>query len=504
MGGTLSRASGEERARLGRQLTGQLRASAFDVSENERDLGILIVSRLIDDVEAVGAPEELRDLWRRQSLDQFLNHPALALPAAKLAFERGDYAAARGFFSAAGSRGRQSERDLVLAAYNLELLGRDARDLDALGEAEALWSELLADHADSELGPELLHGLGHTKIAQAVVAGRPDGDDAEAGERLLRQASDRDASYTSCYTSCFSELGEYFDSIITSLDVLRNFERVFSTLSMAAAETVHLEVLFYLGHALTCVGEYERGLLCFDGFAQRMEEREDVEGRDHARLFRIKTELKRRLISDLNDEVLDAYFRELRRLSFPSRSGQVVADEALRYEQVVQFLIAVSEGRGTWPYAEATSVAQSLLHARPQIASTPCATLVGPTEDWQGLIDAFGPAVAVHDLVPPLHDLAEVDVVASTTRLELAAPGPVGIEIAGERATGWHDQERILAVADAAALRQAVTVGVGMSLTKRFLLDDEYVFAIVPCADSPAMRHQRPDHDWDWLAGGSP
>lgn len=79
---------------------------------------------------------------------------------------------------------------------------------------------------------------------------------------------------------------------------------------------------------------------------------------------------------------------------------------------------------------------------------------------------------------------------------------PAIASVAGERyvvafvvddaATIWWPKIRFHICTDPKAAAQRIVLALAITLLKRFLIQDEYVFALSPCDDSPALRYQRP------------
>lgn len=533
-----------ERLNQARVLLWQLERD-WTLDERGLLLGRLVVSRWLDDASASVADDELVRAWREHALtdDPLLaNANALtvrqALIVANLLFDRGEHPMAVPYYARALSSHSIDAPNALLAAYNYEICARENDDLASV-EAALVILEQPRTAEFSGTGPlavEAQHCRGHLYLHRNRLVGPGNRGFARHGIELLREASELDPSYTSCYTSAFAEDGNYVGTVEASLEALRR--RHFEALPVAAARTVGIEVLFYLGHAYLCLGEYELSRVCFSAFVDEAELLRQPEARDHGRLFKTKLDLKRRMTVEVTADQLGGYLRELRSLSFRSPLSAPVGEEAVRYDKVVEFLralvsarrrplndfgrdsnraalapVVMAEPLGPDFFASARVRADDTLRAlvgrpvsRRELASG--VILLGSemqAATWsliEGRLQEFATQWTVRRVVGAglLAQLAAVvsdaDVVgvagldAESTRLlrELPLAGRCLIVLADEELPGH------LAVPDPAAFSDMLTIGLALVAAKRFLLDDDYVFGIVPCIESPATRYQHPEY----------
>jgi hypothetical protein len=515
--------------------------SDWKFTEDELLLVRMIASRLLDGIEMREiASRDLVAAWKVTPLvpphgpftpDQ--QTPAQALIVAKLLYERGDATDAEPFFSRVLQTSTATARTALLAAYNLERYGRQNRLLPVIGRALEIVRQPDFDSlvGADEAAAEVKHCSGHLNILRAQFANRPASGYAELGSDLLRQAADMDPSYTSCYTSSFAERGDYVGTVEASLESLQR--RQFATLDPRESVLVALEVLFYLAYALSCVGEYERARVCFAAFAERASSMDEYEARDHARLFMVKLDLKKRFSREIMPHELRSYFQELRELSFRSPFSIPVGEETRRYEDVLDFLMAlpsqaanVSNTRDvkfqqeipdnkefdlTEAYQRGRAVLRRLTHERPNLARQPLGLLVAlGTQEGE---------VAAYDCIAEFPMLWAVKIAHTRTELSrivadsseafdvlgIWVQDPAELDSAAEvlewtRRTAptycaQHSTSPHLVMFDSdETFRGVLTVGAALALAKRFLLDDEYIFGLNPCIDSPAVKFQIPKY----------
>ncbi len=517
-------------------------------------LARMILSRWLDGLEVSDpAGHEFVTAWRSHDLvgpyspfrAQGLGDRH-ALILAKLLFDRVENTAAIPFFERALRSAEASARTALLAAYNFERLGRERRDAHAIDQALAILAESRFKplRGSDDAVAEVLHCSGHLYLLRAQVGGRVAGGYARRGSDLLRQAADLDPSYTSCFTSSFAEQGDYVGTIAASLEALQR--RQFASLPVADAVTVALEVLFYLGYAFSCVGEYERARECFASFGHQAARMNEQEARDHARLFTVKLDLKKRLTSELTLPELQQFYQELRTLSFRSPLSAPVGEETRRYERVLEFLLALVTARGHGVPGNQTLT---------MIGRRPSADLSGATVRSMTLADAFQRGREVIEQLererPALTPSAICCVLVVDTKDGSADPAVLEVEeLLREFEHLWDvrsvrierlvselgrlsDQFDILGVwltdarsvevlRQAASLRRCVVVhpvssrkpipghictesnaaflqvlvtGAALAMSKRFLLDDEYIFGLTPCVNSPATQFQHAEYD---------
>lgn len=515
--------------------------SDWKFTEHELILARMIVSRLLDGIDMREiASRDLVAAWKVTPLvpphgpfmpDQ--QTPAQALIIAELLYERGDATDAEPFFNRVLQSNTATARTALLAAYNLERYGRQNRLLPVIERALEIVKQPDFDSlvGADEATAEVRHCSGHLNILRAQFANRPASGYAELGSDSLRQAADMDPSYTSCYTSSFAERGDYVGTVEASLEALQR--RQFATLDPRESVVVALEVLFYLAYALSCVGEYERARVCFAAFAERASSMDEYEARDHARLFMVKLDLKKRFSREIMPHELRSYFQELRELSFRSPFSIPVGEETRRYEDVLDFLMALPsqaanisslatdntlkgapENRDlnlTEAYQRGRAVLRRLIQERPNLSHQPLGLLValGNQECEVAANDCIAefPMLWVVKVAHTRAELSRIvaDSIEAFDVLGIWVQDPAELDSAAE-VTEWtgrtvpiycvrHSAPTNLMISDTDEIfRRVLIVGAALALAKRFLLDDEYIFGLNPCIDSPAIKFQVPKY----------
>jgi tetratricopeptide (TPR) repeat protein len=481
-----------------------------------------MVSRWLDGVTPSSSGEnELIEMWRT---DRLANEAGRVSPTeaqlplvAKLLYDCGEYAAAIPFFERAVRSTQVDAETVLLAAYSHEHLARQTGDAEEVTAALNLLDEkrFRSFPEAEQLLAESLHLRGHLYLMKDQLEGRQAGAFSQLGTDLLRQAADLDPSYASCFTSSYAERGDYVRSISASLEVLR--ERPFDLLAPHEANIVALEVLFYLSYGLLSIGEYERARLCLASFIEAVDRLEDDEARDHARLFMVKLELKRRIASDFSASELAGYYAELRALAFTSPLSEPVAAETRRYERVIEFLMALVDVRdrleqsayerdgGNLLFERARELIRTLVEERPSLLAGPVGVAIELAED-----DAASSLASLREFAPVCRQLStrpagfaaalreaaeEHDVVAVWLASAQATVSVQDLLAVPGRSLIVHcpTEETVAANvrADSAEeFRDLVVAGCALSLAKRFLIDDEYIFGLTPCAQSPAVKFQ--------------
>jgi tetratricopeptide (TPR) repeat protein len=496
----------------------------FPVAKEAKTIVEAVASRVIDQLAPTYDAQPLRAQWREFNFAQPNSLSAAhCLVVAKLLYERGEYEAAERYFVQHRNSCDASALAVLLSAYNLEQLGRQRIDDAPLLEAESLLlreQDFLRRAGATGLEAERLHALGHVYAARACVSGGDTESFADRAIEKLGVAASMNAAYTSCYTSCFSELGDFVRTVTASFEAMSG-SKLAKSLEVKDAVTVLLEIIFYLGHALSGIGEHERALLCFDAFARRTSAEGLSEPRDHARLFRIKTELKRRRLTELSEHELESFYDELGELSFRARSSLTVSDEKRRYEVVVQFLAQLVRYQASMGGPEldraavaARAVVDRLLSERPGIADAPAMTILyerALAPFAIEIVSSMTPAVEViavealatsevelGDVVAAIADEDAVEQVLSA----FARERPVTLLNTGVAPTGAKSRP-YLVVDSEIEFRRVVELSVALVLARRFLADDDYVYALVPCTESPALRYQQPTYSVAELLPGA-
>lgn len=465
-----------------------------------------VVSRVVDGIcrrHGFATRFEDCDYWRDFELSDDVAPenltPSQCAVLAQLLFEGARHREAAPYFAAVLSA-QPDGNQVVLACYNDEVLGRADRDLVAVERAldnlENRFAHLLA-HPRFE--SEIDHLAGHLSLLKGRFMPTETLGFEKLGVDRLERAARSDPSYTGCYASSMAEYGDFLGSISVCLDVLK-FE-TYPGLSAADAELVALEVLFYLGYSLMAVGELERSRVCFDRFAKAAERLELLEARDHAQLFLVKLELKRRSLLDTEDRHMDAAHRRLRSLSFQAALSMPVERECRRYEVLTEFLQGVvrlrrNENPSAASLRNLAQRAEGLLSelsvVRPDLIGDMRVVILSfsaSEEDCRlvsegvaaamssvGLVDVQVTDGLEHGGMEDLLDSRTVAVIAQPdgddTSFELrhdiggSHPGPIAADL--------------------------LVVLLTIVAARRYLAEDEYVFGMVPCLESPATKFQHP------------
>lgn len=477
--------------------------SDTDATESVATLGRALMSRVVDDATShhgLQADFAYGDYWRY--FDVSILHEAgrlthgQAFAAAQLLFDAARHDDALVFFDRC-LEGQPTPAEVLLACYNLEVLGRNTRSLDLVERAiellEKRYAHLLAD-ADFE--SERHHLSGHLYLLRGRFMPTESLGYEQIGVARLASAARSDSAYIGCYASSMAECGDFLGTITTCLDILR-FE-VYQGLSSEDAEIVALEVVFYLAYSLMAIGELERARQCFDCFAEATSRRNFLEARDHARLFLVKLDLKRRSLLRTEPRHLSAAFAELRSLSFNAALSHPMELETRRFERVVEFLqeiVAAStraqEGLGP----KAITTIDELSRARPGLLQGLEVVIVayGDTQDGaNALSSVLAEGLAASGVDSPQvirpDDPEVLGTVASRQAIVIlctpTADGDVRFGFADNRSSSLSLEE-----VTEACLMCAALVGV-----RRYLDEDQYVFGMVPCQESPATKFQHPEY----------
>ena len=439
--------------------------------------------------------------------------PSLLLTAASLLYDQGDYKCARDLFERYLSSGTQDPKPLFLWAYCCEALGRNNRDVKVIQDALARLEEIRVAPLKDDYSAEAWHVSGHLWIAHQFAANSPTSAAHLSAIQAMERAVDQNRAYTSCLTSAHAELGDYVGSINASLDALH--DQPYSQLRQATI--VEMEVLFYLAYAFSCMGEYERALRSFDHFANRMQDAEfgkaRQEARNHAMLFRIKTNLKRLMLADLDLDTVRDMTADLNALSFQSQFSAKVSEEASRYEVILKFISSLvgfrSENQASnWnTVVREAGVVIKELSVVDAPSAGPIVTVINEADDKtskEALIASCGkPQVVLEDWFGRAERQLLGDIIVTIhpgmdTLKKLVtdyAPNRYVIALSPNPNDLICKELSMDSVVDEALLSQYVTVASALVMSKRYLIQDRYVFGLAPCIDSPALRFQKPDYN---------
>ena len=252
-----------------------------------------LLSRSVDDLKAHQVAAYSFDdfeFWRRfpATSDNRLDNiqemqPDHTLLCAQLLFDSGRHEMALPYFDRALGT-TPSADTVILACYNLEVLGRQRNDITLVEHALDLLTQRYAHVVVRDrYAAEIDHLSGHLLLLKGRFSETEALGYEKLGVQRLLRATHADPSYTGCYVSSFSEYGDFLGSVDACLWAAR--EKPFRSLTPREATLVELEVTFYLAYALMAVGELERAKMCFESFAEVSGRLGLFEARDHARLF---------------------------------------------------------------------------------------------------------------------------------------------------------------------------------------------------------------------------
>ena len=292
-------------------------------------------------------------------------------------------------------------------------------------------------------------------------------------------------------------------------------EKPFRSLTPREATLVELEVTFYLAYALMAVGELERAKMCFESFAEVSGRLKLFEARDHARLFLVKLGLKRKPLLAHQEHELDKAYFELRSLSFRAALSLPVGGECLRYELIVKLLASLARARKRSEIAP--HVLADLGHAAETLLTELCEfrrTLL------EGVLVGVGPedrfAELVHSAINEIgrrlrrvskitiepfqsESLTDVNRRQSKYSFRLWFGDSWRVEtnaaISMETIPAILSAESCMGFPTYAEAIDILVVGIAVIAIKRVWTDDQYVFGMVPCLESPATKFQHPTFD---------
>ncbi len=489
-------------------------------AEPARTLARAILSKLVDDLKGDrrAATFDAFGFWRDFPLTESnrLTHhselrPEAAYACAQLLFDAARHRDALPFFDRALDH-HVTAPTVLLACWNLEVLARENRSLEMAERAlDYLNSRFAGVLSEPEYQAEVAHLSGHFLLLKGRFAPTETLGYEALGVHQLSKAAKLDPSYSSCFASSFAEYGDFLGSIEACLEIINR--RSFDTLTLRDSTLVQLEVLFYLGYSLMAVGELERSRMCFSTFAEVTARLGLNEARDHARLFLVKLQLKQRSLLDFGTLELEKAYRELRALSFSAALSIPVGEECLRYEQMVKLLVTLAAARARGKLAQgelarlggdALELLSNLSTQRPDLLAGVRA-LVGGTSLDKGaervvsvirqrlrgiphlVIDHYQPASPLLRNISKgfsflLYRVEEFSSETFTTMSSNVIPFA--------ETTEWNDD-----VPTPEASIDMLLVGLAVVAIKRFWTQDQYVFGLVPCLESPATKFQHPKYE---------
>lgn len=394
--------------------------------------------------------------------------------------------------------------NLIQAAYNLENVARRAKDPDLVDEA----IQMIEHHrsvtlADPVFVAEVQHILGHLYI----LKGRLSVDHTLAweaqGVRLLESSHLEDPSYTSCFVFSYAEYGDYLTAIDRGLAVLR--ERPYSSLPDRDAEIVDLEITFYLAYSLMAIGEFEQSKALLRIFMNATARKGLLEARDHARLFSMKLELKRRGLNQFDNTSYAAFADLISSLRFSSAESSQIRDENNRYKQILKFLeISDTKARIDRSALErmaenARSLIDSLVTFSPSLL-TEVSIQIGPPNATG--VDSL--ESKIRKAIPEAWSVKAYFIDPSNVRYEELSrdsalvllwcsrdrPPPISVPYPVIQ-VGVRGSESAGVISFDSAVHLCI-VALARICVQRYLYEDQYVYGIVPCTVSPATKFQHP------------
>jgi|SRR5579871_1201378 len=438
--------------------------------------------------------------------------------AAALLYEHKSYSVAAQLFSRAIEAQPNDPRLKFLLAYTYEGLGRLDQNPGAIERGLSIIEDVAADHL---LAAEQLHCRGHLLLARASVGKTNRTRDRRHATQNLKQASDAFPGYLSCYTSSFAEIGYYELAIQRSEEALNRPVELFAPLERKQCETVRAEINFYLAYALSCTNDYDRAEKLLITFSDSMHQLKRQDAESHGHLFLIKNRLKRLRFSESNAKLLSDIHHGLKRLSFLHWSRSAVLDEKSRYEMILEFLSALDQLAATnQEHLLGTTVGHALVvveKLRGHLETLVQAPLVSLLSSDDNLLNRLRQQELRHGQLPAgLMDNLNLAAVQATGKPEISGDFVVLVAdklsqihsvlsyIAANRfvialvnnvdhdTTAWP-RLRCFVTQGAGRAYQYMIIGMVTALIKRFLVADEYVFALSPCEESPALQYQKPD-----------
>lgn len=437
---------------------------------------------------------------------------------AALLYERNDYAKASELFEKCLCSEASDERTKFLLAYSYEGLGRERNHPEMISKAIAI-VEPLTRSSEPAVAAEAHHCLGHLFLARAAV-GTVAGDRRE-GIRRLESAARAYSGYISCFASAFAELGDYDRTISESTKIIDGRGWSLEGLGADDRETVLMEVKFYLAYAYSCRCAFEKAAQLFSEFQRTMERRGRNDACNHAKLFLLKNELKRMRLTEIYADSLQYFTSSLRAMAFVADTvgSHAVGKEKDRYLCIIRFLEKLNEFRRTGGAVlmqtvqlEAEHLVETLESEVPGLVRHPVVSLVDADSELtsklladdrlkqllkDSLVNTIVPSAdGQTEAVAPKGDFIIVVhrrlVDALPTIAAFARERYVLALVEDDAATMIWPKMRYHVCTNPKTAAQRVVLALAITLLKRFLIQDEYVFALAPCDDSPALRYQRP------------
>lgn len=371
---------------------------------------------------------------------------------------------------------------------------------------------------------EIHHCLGHLYISRFLHCSNSDRSDALNGSHHLEKSAGLNSSYLSCYTSCFSELGEHDECIRVSKMHLDRREEISKELGEQAS-TVQAEILFYLANAFLNTSNYFDAEEKFKEFLSLLDTH-DGDAKNHAKLFDAKLKLKKIPLYELrrNPTKIDDLNDQVRPLDFVSHASTQIQSEKEKVSSALKFLQSVSGDfrasdmlnpthpeRMTAAVKEAAEFLRTLQnHYESDISAnisilisvpsnkrpngTFCNRLVKKLDELQadhGLIGKNEKSGAIALMFEKAHQHTNTDKVKIFVNQQLfdGTSNDLALEIPNSTMKEVLENRR----SDANFCKFLIIITAFHAL-KRFILRDQYVFALAPCITSPALEFQSPKY----------
>ncbi len=243
--------------------------------------------------------------------------------------------------------------------------------------------------------------------------------------------------------------------------------------------------------------------------------RYDAEPQYHADLFAVRAELKRNLLHETSNAKLAQWLQTLHDLSFVSRPSRPVERERKLNIRVVEYLVklrAALDG-DVDAHSSAVSLASEILEALAsdgRASERPAAVIVHDEHAANDVAQRLGdlePLVTTTIMNNGDIPLDSALFVAVVRNAGTKVPDPV---VAARRRgatvleyetadTGRFNRQRASDDRGLTAFYDRAIVGAALAVSRWFLLDDSFAFALIPCNHSPALRYQRPEYAWESL-----
>lgn len=199
---------------------------------------------------------------------------------------------------------------LARLGYSHEGLREFDKAIRVASEAERLAAQNPV--SDEEMA-DLYHALGHFYVGYSYI-GREEGDVRvdyqELGEEYMKRAcktGKQGYGYLSCLGGIYTETKRYSEAV-------RLFDQAISDEKVQQDLELYNEIHFYRGEAYMYMGKdpyYDRALADFDHVEQYARARRDQDALAHVKLYKVRTELMRKDVAELELGDLRSYLEEL-------------------------------------------------------------------------------------------------------------------------------------------------------------------------------------------------